>query len=310
MIKNGIYKKKILIIQTRPGIGDMCVFYPPIREISQKFENYDLHLLTKKRSHAKDFLKNEKFIKKIIYIPKYGAIKLNYSLFKILKKENYNKCFIMHYGLRYFFLALLAKIKIIFFYGLFKKNENIVKKSRDATCNWLGYKKLNFKSNINFKIKKIKKNQITIGIGGSGDNKKWHINNYIQLIKMIIKKNPNIKILLAGGRNEIKDEKKIIKAINIKPKNINSLCNLNIKEAIKHLYQSKLYLGNDTGFMHLSGCMGIKSYGLFGTTSTNYSSYNKMIYPITSKRVKMHSGSSKMDNIKIEYVFKKIIKHL
>ena len=97
---------------------------------------------------------------------------------------------------------------------------------------------------------------------------------------MLNEKN-NFRYIIAGGKNEIKDCDYIIK--NLKLKNIDaiSLCDLNIKSTLPFLASSKFYVGNDTGFMHLSGCLGIKSFGLFGRTSTNYCSYNDNIFPIS-----------------------------
>ena len=45
---------KNLIVQLRPGIGDMCVFLSSIHEIIKK-ENKNFVLLTKKRTRAKNF---------------------------------------------------------------------------------------------------------------------------------------------------------------------------------------------------------------------------------------------------------------
>ena len=45
-----------------------------------------------------------------------------------------------------------------------------------------------------------------------------------------------------------------------------SLCEYKIDECIDFLVQSKIYIGNDTGFMHLSASLGLHSYGLFGDT--------------------------------------------
>ena len=62
------------------------------------------------------------------------------------------------------------------------------------------------------------------------------------------------KYVLAGGINEIDDANYIIK--NLKNNNIDaiSICELNIKSTLPFLLSSKIYIGNDTGFMHLSGC--------------------------------------------------------
>ena len=252
-------KSKILIIQRRPGIGDMCVFLPCINAISKNFHNYEVHVLTKERSKAKDFLKYNNFIKKIIYLPKAKTFNLFYKIYKILKVEKYELCFIMHYGVRYYLISKLAKIKNIFFYGPFKKNENIVKKSQIETKRWLKKNEIEFDAKISLGKNIKKKNQIILGIGGSGPTKKWKISNYINLATMICKKNI-FTFVIAGGPLEIHEAYKIKKTLNDNQIKSISICDMEIGDTLEYLNESKLYIGNDTGFMHLSGCLGVKSF--------------------------------------------------
>lgn len=298
--------KKILVIQTRVGIGDLCVFLPCIHQIAKKNKDFELHLLTKKRSCAKDFLKYDKHVKKIFYLPETSGILLNFFIFKLIKQNEYKKCFIMHYGLRYYFLSILANVKEIFFYGVVKKNENIVKKSQRSTIQWLGGHPLNFRPIIFYQQKLKQKNQIIFGIGGSGLNKKWNIEKFIQLAKLI-NSEKKVEILLAGGPDEVNDAlyiKKKLNEINISTK---SLCEYKINECIDFLVQSKIYVGNDTGFMHLSASLGLQSYGLFGDTPPNYASYNKKIVPILPQGEKIIThGSMMMNRINPDYVFKNL----
>ena len=298
--------KKILIIQTRPGIGDLCVFLPPIYTIAEYLKEYELHLLTKKRTCATEFLSNNKYIKKIIYLPDTTGLKLNKEILNILSKGNYNKCFIMHYGLRYFLLSKLAGIKKVFFYGIFKKNENIVKKSQNILKKWIGKECINFDRilDTNNKVNQIQ--QITLGIGGSGQNKKWKILNFIKLAQMINDKQKSI-FLIAGGAVELEDANRIKENLEKFDIKTISICNDKIKDTLLNLSQSKMYIGNDTGFMHLSGCLGVKSYGLFGDTPPNYASYNENIFAITPNGFNsITHGSGMMDEIKVDYVYNQI----
>ena len=297
---------RILIIQTRIGIGDLCVFLPCIHQIAKKNKNFEIHLLTKQRSCAKDFLKYDKYIKKIFYLPEETGLKLNFSIIKILKQNRYQKCFIMHYGLRYYLLSLFAYIKEIYFYGIIKRNESIVGKSQKSTKIWLNDKNINFEPVIFYNKSVKKKNLITFGIGGSGLNKKWNIEKFIQLAKLInIQK--NIEILLAGGPEEINDAAYISEKLNEFKISSISICEKKIINCIDFLLQSSLYIGNDTGFMHLSASLGLKSYGLFGDTPPDYASYNKKIIPILPEGENyITHGSMMMNKIEADYVFKKI----
>ena len=302
--------EKILIIQTRPGIGDLCVFLPPIYTIAEYSKEFELHLLTKKRTCASEFLNNNKYIKKINYLPDASGLKLNKKILNFLKKEKYEKCFIMHYGIRYFFLSKLAGIKKIFYYGVFKKNENIVKKSQNILNKWIGKQCIDFDQIINLNNRVDQIQQITFGIGGSGKNKKWQILNFIKLAQKINEKKKSI-FLLAGGPEEIEDAniiKEKLKKTDIKTI---SICEKKIKDTLVNLSQSKLYIGNDTGFMHLSGCLGVRSYGLFGDTPPNYASYNKNIFAITPNgSCNITHGSGMMNKMKVDYVFDQISNYI
>ena len=298
---------KILIIQTRIGIGDLCVFLPCIHQIAKKNKNFEIHLLTKQRSCAKDFLKYDKYINKIFYLPEETGLKLNFSIIKILRQNRYQKCFIMHYGLRYYLLSLLANIKEIYFYGMIKKNESIVEKSQKSTKKWLNDRNINFEPLIFYNKSVKKKNLITFGIGGSGLNKKWNKEKFIQLAKLISNQK-NIEILLAGGPEEINDAAYISEKLDELNISSISICEKKIADCMDFLSHSNMYVGNDTGFMHLSASLGLKSYGLFGDTPPDYASYNKKIVPILpeSENYITH-GSMMMNRIEPEHVFKKII---
>ena len=80
---------KNLIVQLRPGIGDMCVFLSSIHEIIKK-ENKNFVLLTKKRTRAKNFLQEDNFIKEVIYIEDLKKDKVfgNIKILNFLKKIN------------------------------------------------------------------------------------------------------------------------------------------------------------------------------------------------------------------------------
>ena len=67
--------KKILIIELRPGIGDLCMFIPRFHEIKQKFHKSHITLLTKTRTRAKEILKYDQNINQIEFIDEGGKKK-------------------------------------------------------------------------------------------------------------------------------------------------------------------------------------------------------------------------------------------
>ena len=211
----------------------------------------------------------------------------------------------MHYGLRYYLLSKLANIKEIFFYGVLKKNENIVKKSQRSTIQWLGSYPLNFRPIIFYQQKFKQKNQVIFGIGGSGLNKKWNIEKYIQLAKLI-NSEKKVEILLAGGPEEANDALYIKNKLNEVNIGAKSLCEYKIDECIDFLVQSKIYIGNDTGFMHLSASLGYILMDYLEIHPLIMHLIIKII-PILPKGEKIIThGSMMMNRINPDYVFKNL----
>jgi len=307
---------KGLIIQTRPGVGDLCMFLPYIQQIKEHNKDFEFTLIAKKRSAAKHILKYEQALNQIVYLEdeiiEITKSKIN-NFFKILnfiKKNNFSRIYIMHFSIFWFLLAKISGIKKIYKYGIFKKNVDIYLNALEQNKRWLQDSNLSSQTKIAYPQNNIKNNnQIIIGIGSSGPTKKWPTENYIELIKRI--NNQNIKFCLAGGENEIENQiaNKIIN--EIKDNKIESLCSLSIEEIMPIINSSKLYIGNDTGFMHLSAGLNIPAIGLFGDTPLSYANYTKNIIPIIPKNFKtVGHNSMAMNQITIEQVLNEVKKFI
>ena len=305
-----------LIIQTRPGVGDLCMFLPYIQQIKEHNKDFQFTLITKKRTAAKQILKYEQSVNQTVYLEDeilgITKSKIN-NFFKILnfiKKNNFSKIYIMHFSIFWFLVAKISGIKKIYKYGIFKKNVDIYLNALEQNKRWLQDSNLSSQTKIAYPQNNIKNNnQIIIGIGSSGPTKRWPTENYIELIKKI--NNKNIKFYLAGGNNEIENQiaNKIIN--EIKDNRIESLCSLSIEEIMPIINSSKLYIGNDTGFMHLSAGLNIPAIGLFGDTPLSYANYTKNIMPIIPKNFEtVGHNSMAMNKITIEQVLNEVKKFI
>jgi heptosyltransferase-2 len=307
---------KGLIIQTRPGVGDLCMFLPYIQQIKEHNKDFAFTLVTKKRTAAKQILKYDQSINQIVYLEDETIAttksKINnfFKLLNFIKKNNFSKIYIMHFSIFWFLLAKISGIKNIYKYGILKKNVDIYLNALEQNKRWLQDPNLSSQTKIFYPQNNSKNNnQIIIGIGSSGPTKKWPTENYIELIKKINDK--NIKFYLAGGNNEIENQiaNKIIN--EIKENRIESLCSLSIEEIMPIINSSKLYIGNDTGFMHLSAGLNIPAIGLFGDTPLSYAKYNKNILPIIPENFKtVGHGSMAMNQITISQVLNEVKKFI
>ena len=305
---------KGLIIQTRPGVGDLCMFLPYIQQIKEHNKDLQFTLITKKRTAAKQILKYEKSINQVVYLEdeilELTNSKLN-NFFKILnftKKNNFSKIYIMHFSIFWFLIAKISGIKNIYKYGILKKNVDIHLNALEQNKRWLQDNNLSSQTKISYPPNNSKNNnQIIIGIGSSGPTKKWPTENYIELIKRI--NNKNITFYLAGGNNEIENQiaNKIIN--EAKENRVKSLCSLSIEEIMPIINSSKLYVGNDTGFMHLSAGLNVPAIGLFGDTPLSYANYTKNILPIIPDNFKtVGHNSMAMNKITVSQVLDEVKK--
>jgi heptosyltransferase-2 len=267
---------KVLVIQQRMGIGDMIIFLPYIHAISKKFQS-KVSLLVKENSKAEELCSNDKHIEEIINLDvdknnfgKHTGLKGFFRLLKEIKKKKFDKIFIFNSSIRYLLLAKLAGIKSINQYPLFLKKNNIVltakelvKKSIQENVSTQPVLYLNndkilsarnkYKFDNNFK-------HICIGFSASGPTKRWSIENYIKLAESINKKKL-CKFYLAGGRN---DEVLFTKFLNSSiVSNCISFKDLSISETLPIIKNCDMYIGNDTGWLHIASALGKKCVALF-----------------------------------------------
>ena len=174
-------------------------------------------------------------------------------------------------------------------------------KSIKSNEKWLGINITNFEGKIITPSIKPNHKKIIIGLGASGDNKRWPNNYFIELINKLNKRN-EYYFILAGG---VLEKKYIDEITSISSaKNFISLEKLNILESIEIIKNSDFFVGNDTGFMHVSACLNIKSFCLYGDTPSKDSIYNKNILPILPPGMsETYHDDLAMHKIKPEYVY-------
>tara|TARA_B100000989_G_scaffold288643_1_gene259556 strand:- start:49 stop:978 length:930 start_codon:yes stop_codon:yes gene_type:complete len=302
----------ILIIQTRPGIGDLCIFLSSMHEIAKKNKGSNIFLLTKKRTQAENILADDKYIKNVLFIErdnknsKHSGITGFFKLKNELKHYNFKKIYIMHASPRYFLLGKLLGAKEVFSYGLFKKNENISSKIFEVTKKWLLINHYNTNATINItRNVENNTNNIVIGIGSSGETRRWSKDKMVNLITKINKKKKYNFLLVAGISEKLLADE-IIENLNTNV-NIESLCEKSIYDILTKIKNSKIYIGTDSAFMHLSAGLKVKSFGLFGDTPTNYAEYSSYINPIIPLGYKSISHNSKaMDKISVDHVINSV----
>ena len=265
---------KVLVIQPKIGMGDMVIYLPYIHAVSKKYQT-PVSILVKENSRANQLLAEDKHIDEIIILDRsnnetgiHDGVSGFLKLSKELKKFKFDKVFIYNGSLRYLFISKLAGIKSISQYPLFRKKDNIVTSAKIFTENELNTI-ISTQPILNLdkeKVKQIRKNfsrnfkHICLGISASGPTKRWGIKNFIKLCERINDEMPS-KFYLAAGNN---DRDLINEVLNSKIKqNCISFKDLKISETLPIIKNCNLYIGNDTGWLHISSALGIKCVALF-----------------------------------------------
>ena len=316
---------KVLVIQPKIGMGDMVIYLPYIHAISKKYQT-SVSILVKENSRANQLLTEDKHIKEILILDRmksntgaHDGLSGFFKLSKDLKLKKFDKVFIFNSSLRFLLICKMAGIKDISQYPLFRKKDNIVTSAKIFTENELGkivstQPELIINSDkVNETKQKFSKEfkHICLGISASGPTKRWDIKNFIKLCININARTPS-KFYLAAGNN---DKELIDQFLNSKlSNNCISFKDLKISETLPIIKNCNLYIGNDTGWLHISSALGVKSLALFMDSPVQaYGKYSKnieVILPDGETEETTTHDTLGADKISFEKVFDKSIELL
>jgi heptosyltransferase-2 len=316
---------KVLVIQPKIGMGDMVIYLPYIHAISKKYKTA-VSILVKENSRAKQLLAEDKHIKEILILDRtknnsgtHDGFLGFFKLSRDLKLKEFDKVFIFNSSLRYLLISKIAAIKNISQYPLFRKKDNIVTSAKIFTENELGdivstQPELKISDNkVNEVKQKFSKEfkHICLGISASGPTKRWNIKNFIKLCTNINARTPS-KFYLAAGNN---DKDLIDQFLNSElSNNCVSFKDLKINETLPIIKNCNVYIGNDTGWLHISSALGVKCLALFMDSPVQaYGKYSKNIEVIVpegeTEETTTHDTLG-ADKISFEKVFNNSIKLL
>ena len=316
---------KVLVIQAKIGMGDMVIYLPYIHAISKKYQT-PVSILVKENSRASQLLADDSHIDEIIILDRsqnstgtHDGVSGFFKLIKELKKRKFDRIFIYNGSLRYLLISKLAGIKYISQYPLFRKKDNIVTSAKIFTENELNtivstQPILNLNKE---KFEKVKNNfsknfkYICLGISASGPTKRWDTKKFIKLCENINEKIPS-KFYLAAGNN---DQELINEFLNSKiGNNCISFKDLKISETMPLIKNCDLYIGNDTGWLHISSALDVKCIALFMDSPVQaygkYSNNINVIVPEGETEETTTHDTLGADKISFEKVFNKSIKLL
>jgi len=301
---------KALVIIKSMGIGDLVILTANIHAISKSI-NGPVVLMAQKNTNATDILKNDPHVEEIIDLDKKGF----FSIIKKIKSKNFDRSYIYSDSIRLFLISKFSKIKKIFHYKFFsKKEKNFYKTAKEFTEKILDTH-INHESKIYCKNSEVmearkkfnisnKTKNIVCGISASGPTKRWDIKNYIKLFEEINNKFLCKFFIAAGPKDE-----DLVKEIMNSPfgEKCISFSKMSIAETIPIISNCQNYIGNDTGWAHISAALNLKSLYLFcDSPSEAYGTWRSNIKLIVPKGEKIckHNTRGK-DKISFDEVLEK-----
>ena len=275
---------KALVVIKSMGIGDLSILISNIHAISKKISE-PVTVLAQKNTRASAILKHDPHIEEVIELDE-DEIKSFFGIIKKIKSKNFDQSYIFSDSIRLYLIAKLSGIKKNFHYKFFsKKGKNFFETAKKFTEKVLD-EKISSQSKIYFNLndkEKAKKNfdisdktkNIVCGISASGTTKRWDIKNYIKLFENLNEKF-KCKFFIAGGPND----ENLIKQVMDSPvgNKCMSFSAMSISETIPIISACQFYIGNDTGWGHISSGLDLKSLFLFmDSPPSAYGIYSKNI---------------------------------
>ncbi len=301
---------RVLIIIKSPGIGDLQILKTNIDNVSKEIGK-PVTILAQKNTRAKAILKYDPHVEEVIDLEKRDF----FNIINKIKFKKFNQCYIYSDSIRLYLIAKFSGISKIYHYPFFsKKGKNFYKTAKEFSEKIL-QRKVDSASSINWDQKEIERakkdyniknniKNIVCGISASGPTKRWNVNNYIKLFKKISSKH-SCKFFLAGGPNDDFLIEKVISSVE----NCVSLSKLKMEEIVPIIASCQYYIGNDTGFGHLSANLNSKCLMIFCDSPVNYGLWNnniKIILPI-GETIETFGGHDALasDKISFDEVLKK-----
>lgn len=281
--------KKILLIRLR-RIGDVIMTTPAISTLREGFPGASLSYIIEEP--YRELVENNPCLDKVYVLPKNQSQKDFFKTIRRIRSEKYDILLDFHGGPRAFFLTLFSKAKWKIGYRIKYKNfiyhikiprspkngpihsvENHLNLVKALGINIDIPPPLNLPQARAEEVEKVMKfmsenklDQCTIialHISAGNEFRDWGVDNWVQLISSL-SQNQRIKIVLVGAKEDQKAEEAIRKSSTASLLSVVGILNLReVKELISY---SSLFVGPDSGPMHIAASTSTPVIALFGPT--------------------------------------------
>ncbi len=311
--------KKVLVISSN-RLGD-CILSSGInRFLKNKFKDAKVFFVC--GPIPGDFFKFCKNIDKLIILKKKKFSLHWFYLWKLIC-FNYWDCVVDLRGTLISFFLFAKTRKVYTVRSNLHKVEEISRLFSDQDLSpeiSLNEKNIENKSFLKLIQKKaLTKKLVIVAPSTNWIGKTWPIQNFCSLLKKL-NKNTHFKnsfFIIVGPKNEKKFIKDLLKLKNLPFFDL--VGKTDLAEIFLIMKKSKLFIGNDSGLMHLSALADIPTVGLFGPSdSKRYHPWGTKTLVIKGpkspnelmghKEFNPKKVDSLMKDLKVDYVFKELIK--
>lgn len=299
-LPQSLNNKKILIMKFL-GFGSILMATPLMRELKRNYPSCEIHLITFEGNVP--VCQSIPLIDKTLYLEKKSAWKFLSSLIKnlsLIRKEHYEMVFNLEFFSNFsLLLSALSKSPHVVCFGgrheyrktlcqhivsyenkvhVADKFFNFIKiliSSPSGDSNKLGdlQEAPETQKRIVSLLKKHHLNPdqdflVVVNINASEMSgiRKWPLEFYEEVISFLVKKR-KVKIILIGAKDDIPYVTSLKKRFPENEEVVNLAGQISLKELISLMKKSHLYLGNDSGPLHLAEACGLPHISFFGPES-------------------------------------------
>ena len=327
--------KKICIVYTHHKLGDLIWQLPYIKAISDHHDQ-KVDLVVRKKTQAKDILKDLNHINKIHYNEFRKGLAYWIDVFKLKKifdLEKYDYVYILDKVNKPAIAAKLAGIKNIIGPGFKNQKKWITVKNYLDEKDWkLNYSEqsqkllkinsiiLNDKfPDLEVNIERLKVGnddlmidgkKIAFGVDSFEDYKMWFEEDFIKLADLLHEKGLFDYIYLVCGPDKSNVAKKIINDSG--KKYFIDCSNKDLAGVITAIKNSDFFIGNNSGPLNLASALGVKSFGLIANDAISELKFSKInfIVPDGYQDNTRIRDRNNMKTLTTEKVFKTLIERL
>jgi heptosyltransferase-1 len=281
--------KKILIIRLR-RIGDVIMTTPAITALRGAFPAAFISYVVEEP--YRELVEGNPSLNKVIVLKTKQGIKDFFKLIRQVQKENYDVVLDFHGGPRASFITLISGAKLKLGYRIKYRNfiydiklpravksghihsvENHLNLVKALGVNVATPPPLSLPQARAEEVEKVKKFMegyrleghkiITIHISAGNEFRNWGADNIVKLSELLGRL-PGVQIVLIGASEDHKADEEIMK--KSKTRLLSLVGKLNLREVRELISRSTLFVGPDSGPMHIAASTSTSIIALFGPT--------------------------------------------